>query len=149
MCRNILKEPEHDFGKFSADCGKTLLTSCTMWDKMRLVLSRIQLRGYLKYMYDLKNRLKIRRFFFVYEPPARLVAWHKKLSFPFGLESFYLIKFWWWGYVDLNHRPRHYQWRALTSWAISPWWSNWDSNPGPLPCKGSALISWAITPYSC
>ena len=63
---------------------------------------------------------------------------------------------------DLNLRPRHYQWRALTSWAnrphsswwsvvdVSPlhpiWWRHRDSNPGPPACKAGALANWANPP---
>ena len=51
----------------------------------------------------------------------------------------------WWGYVDSNHRPRHYQWRALTSWAIAP--------PQEVNCSSdwlaalkAATISDALSP---
>ena len=56
----------------------------------------------------------------------------------------------WWAWVDSNHRPRAYQARALTSWAMSPygielgdripvWWRWWDSNPWPPACRAGAL----------
>ena len=65
----------------------------------------------------------------------------------------------WWAQVDSNHRPRAYQARALTCWAMSPfslpmylfhlfaifvklssfWWRWWDSNPWPPACRAGAL----------
>ena len=57
----------------------------------------------------------------------------------------------WWAQVDSNHRPRAYQARALTTWAMSPcqfsvylvslhhWWRWWDSNPWPPACRAGAL----------
>ena len=71
-----------------------------------------------------------------------------------------------WAQVDSNHRPRAYQARALTSWAMSPHavlvplqlalelshgsiislnrclqlrWRWWDSNPWPPACRAGAL----------
>ena len=62
-----------------------------------------------------------------------------------------------WAKVDSNHRPRAYQARALTSWAISPssalnaprsplvpysphsWWRWRGSNPWPPACRAGAL----------
>ena len=56
--------------------------------------------------------------------------------------------------MDSNHRPRAYQARALTTWAMSPWsysvvffhlpshsdwWRWWDSNPWPPACRAGAL----------
>ena len=59
---------------------------------------------------------------------------------------------------DLNLRPRHYQWRALTSWASRPqfvgcfniinsWWALRGSNPRPSRCKRDALANWAKRPH--
>ena len=63
----------------------------------------------------------------------------------------------WWAQVDSNHRPRAYQARALTTWAMSPfsclrcissysrsryfyrWWRWWESNPWPPACRAGAL----------
>ena len=57
----------------------------------------------------------------------------------------------WWAQVDSNHRPRAYQARALTCWAMSPFrwelssafrpslWRWWDSNPWPPACRAGAL----------
>ena len=61
----------------------------------------------------------------------------------------------WWAQMDSNHRPRAYQARALTTWAMSPysvgslslcplrhlclWWRWWDSNPWPPACRAGAL----------
>lgn len=61
----------------------------------------------------------------------------------------------WWAQMDLNHRPRAYQARALTNWAMSPrsenvvvyqfryahskWWRRRDSNSRPSACKADAL----------
>ena len=53
--------------------------------------------------------------------------------------------------MDSNHRPRAYQARALTTWAMSPckffgvsrysrlWWRWWESNPWPPACRAGAL----------
>ena len=50
--------------------------------------------------------------------------------------------------MDSNHRPRAYQARALTTWAMSHyaldfskdlWWRWWDSNPWPPACRAGAL----------
>ena len=59
---------------------------------------------------------------------------------------------------DLNLRPRHYQWRALTSWANRPqmikiyqqcsWWALRGSNPRPSRCKRDALANWAKRPHA-
>ena len=65
----------------------------------------------------------------------------------------------WWATRDLNLRPRHYQWRALTSWASRPqfvgcfniinsWWALRGSNPRPSRCKRDALANWAKRPHS-
>ena len=75
----------------------------------------------------------------------------------------------WLAQVDSNHRPRAYQARALTTWAMSQyflvrtvwfhidylaskvftnsfsarqplsWWRWWDSNPWPPACRAGAL----------
>ena len=65
----------------------------------------------------------------------------------------------WWAQVDSNHRPRAYQARALTTWAMSPcnssvcalvslaailelfnsWWRWGESNPWPPACRAGAL----------
>ena len=59
----------------------------------------------------------------------------------------------WWAQVDSNHRPRAYQARALTTWAMSPckfssvylvhlahhWWRWRESNPWPPACRAGAL----------
>ena len=56
----------------------------------------------------------------------------------------------WLAQVDSNHRPRAYQARALTTWAMSHclffwlptrvgWWRWWDSNPWPPACRAGAL----------
>ena len=60
----------------------------------------------------------------------------------------------WWAQVDSNHRPRAYQARALTCWAMSPfdimrssvflipcslWWRWGDSDPWPPACRAGAL----------
>ena len=65
--------------------------------------------------------------------------------------------FCWWAQMDSNHRPRAYQARALTNWAMSPyqfsrfstipshlltfakWWRWRDSNPWPPACRAGAL----------
>ena len=56
--------------------------------------------------------------------------------------------FLWLAQVDSNHRPRAYQARALTTWAMSHyaldflkdlWWRWWDSNPWPPACRAGAL----------
>ena len=64
-----------------------------------------------------------------------------------------LSRFYWWAQVDSNHRPRAYQARALTSWAMSPsdpfrgWWRWAGSNRWPPACKAGALANWATPPY--
>ena len=51
-----------------------------------------------------------------------------------------LSRFYWWAQVDSNHRPRAYQARALTTWAMSPNWWRWGgSNSWPPACKAGAL----------
>ena len=76
----------------------------------------------------------------------------------FGFQwSFFVALATWWAQVDSNHRPRAYQARALTCWAMSPfklpcissifrllwsfrfWWRWWDSNPWPPACRAGAL----------
>ena len=39
----------------------------------------------------------------------------------FTLLKMLLLVITWWAMRDLNLRPRHYQWRALTSWANRPY----------------------------
>ena len=53
--------------------------------------------------------------------------------------------------MDSNHRPRAYQARALTTWAMRHygyfiavplmylWWRWWESNPWPPACRAGAL----------
>ena len=75
----------------------------------------------------------------------------------------------WWAQVDSNHRPRAYQARALTTWAMSPfvsfrffslvpyfvpsvryWWRWWESNPWPPACRAGALpaeLHPRVVPY--
>ena len=62
----------------------------------------------------------------VFNEHCRLIP-QAKLNFHWVLQS---LKFslstcktqWiWWAQVDSNHRPRAYQARALTTWAMSPW----------------------------
>ena len=82
-----------------------------------------------------------------------------KLSFTvtwFTIKSLWRLICSSWAQVDSNHRPRAYQARALTSWAMSPyawcvlihlsplrpspvWWRWWDSNPWPPACRAGAL----------
>ena len=78
----------------------------------------------------------------------------------FGFQWTYLpisFEIGWWAQVDSNHRPRAYQARALTTWAMSPckflgvsrlsnrcrhfaaWWRWWESNPWPPACRAGAL----------
>ena len=57
----------------------------------------------------------------------------------------------WLAQVDSNHRPRAYQARALTTWAMRHygyssrfpysylWWRWWESNPWPPACRAGAL----------
>ena len=73
----------------------------------------------------------------------------------------------WWAQMDSNHRPRAYQARALTTWAMSPfssfaslslwsrlviysydWWRWWDSNPWPPACRAGALPT-ELHPHRC
>ena len=71
----------------------------------------------------------------------------------------------WWAQVDSNHRPRAYQARALTTWAMSPFSSSRFLRPlfpgdfrllvemmgfEPMtPClQGRCSPSWATPPYS-
>ena len=88
----------------------------------------------------------------------------KKLSVRFNIfirfsMIFLCSRSYWWAQVDSNHRPRAYQARALTCWAMSPfslpmylfhlfaifvklssfWWRWWDSNPWPPACRAGAL----------
>ena len=65
----------------------------------------------------------------------------------------------WWAQVDSNHRPRAYQARALTTWAMSPYVSSvYLVHLSPLvemmgiepmtPClQGRCSPSWATPPY--
>ena len=72
----------------------------------------------------------------------------------------------WWAQVDSNHRPRAYQARALTTWAMSPFSSSVYLvllSPFPLPLlrlvemmgiepmtpclQGRCSPSWATPPY--
>ena len=72
----------------------------------------------------------------------------------------------WWAQVDSNHRPRAYQARALTCWAMSPfvsarryasrshfWWRWGESNPWPPACRAGALpaelhpLVWGFIPF--
>ena len=92
-----------------------------------------------------------------------------KLSFTvtwFTIKSLWRLICSSWAQVDSNHRPRAYQARALTSWAMSPHavlvplqlalelshgsiislnrclqlrWRWWDSNPWPPACRAGAL----------
>ena len=92
-----------------------------------------------------------------------------KLSFTvtwFTIKSLWRLICSSWAQVDSNHRPRAYQARALTSWAMSPQavlvplqlalelshgsiislnrclqlrWRWWDSNPWPPACRAGAL----------
>ena len=74
----------------------------------------------------------------------------------------------WLAQVDSNHRPRAYQARALTTWAMSHyriirpvprvlasrlrflnrWWRWWDSNPWPPACRAGALPA-ELHPHIC
>ena len=71
-----------------------------------------------------------------------------KLSFTvtwFKIKSLWRLICSSWAQVDSNHRPRAYQARALTSWAMSPsdpfrgWWRWAGSNRWPPACKAGAL----------
>ena len=65
----------------------------------------------------------------------------------------------WWAQVDSNHRPRAYQARALTTWAMSPFsFFGISRSLSPLvemmgiepmtPClQGRCSPSWATPPY--
>ena len=66
----------------------------------------------------------------------------------------------WWAQVDSNHRPRAYQARALTTWAMSPfsYYGSFLLHLVPLvemmgiepmtPClQGRCSPSWATPPY--
>ena len=64
----------------------------------------------------------------------------------------------WWAQVDSNHRPRAYQARALTTWAMSPLVIRCISYLSPLvemmgfepmtPClQGRCSPNWATPPY--
>ena len=64
----------------------------------------------------------------------------------------------WWAQVDSNHRPRAYQARALTTWAMSPFSFGISRSLSPLvemmgiepmtPClQGRCSPSWATPPY--
>ena len=84
----------------------------------------------------------------------------------------------WLAQVDSNHRPRAYQARALTTWAMSHrfgefpmhihtvlkivgnlfpfwlrirmrWWRWWDSNPWPPACRAGALPAELHPHISC
>ena len=66
----------------------------------------------------------------------------------------------WWAQVDSNHRPRAYQARALTTWAMSPWCFRCISfslatlvemmGIEPMtPClQGRCSPSWATPPFN-
>ena len=64
---------------------------------------------------------------------------------------------WWWAQVDSNHRPRAYQARALTCWAMSPSSKNGGyigllveiNGIEPLTSclQGRRSPSWAIPPF--
>ena len=43
-----------------------------------------------------------------------------RFSMNIFLKTIHCIVFKWWAQVDSNHRPRAYQARALTTWAMSP-----------------------------
>ena len=71
---------------------------------------------------------------------------------------------WWWAQMDSNHRPRAYQARALTTWAMSPYsygslsplfpWDFFSSLVEMMgfepmtPClQGRCSPNWATPPY--
>ena len=51
----------------------------------------------------------------------------------------------WWAQVDSNHRPRAYQARALTSWAMSPYGDDGIRTHDPL-LAGQVLSQLSYTP---
>ena len=75
----------------------------------------------------------------------------------FGFDPLRLCR--WWAQVDSNHRPRAYQARALTTWAMSPFsFFGVSRSLSPLvemmgiepmtPClQGRCSPSWATPPY--
>ena len=127
--------------------GKTLIDLTNLVKSLIVLLS---VRFLLLHLYSVFNEHNIKRFRVFtkfYSMSSPLLCFRKVIK----LASSTSVD--WWAQVDSNHRPRAYQARALTTWAMSPyvsfrcisfifthhWWRWRESNPWPPACRAGAL----------